>query len=667
MINIAVLVYDLINEYNHTVVHGISQYFEDKDDVRLIIAPVCTPDLDNPNHDYQYWTSVKLLESEHIDGIIVIPNSFASTMEIPELTNHIKSLENKPIVSVSAPLKLKNIKYTQNSCKVAFEQVVEHLKNVHGCKKFAFFGAGLLNNTESTIRFEQFKNALKNNDLAFYPELVFEGDFTPGVAHEQMAKRIKTKEDINFDAILCVNDYTAGGVLLHFLDLGVKCPDDVKVIGFDDSDFAVLTYPTLTSISQTVPVSGQKAAEAIYKTVKKEPVDDVTIITSFPVYRQSCGCIDSTTHSTSFIDHFGKFYNIDERKREVDFNVVQKHQETLFSIYGFLNALNSQTQIKDLPELLKKSMKSANMTALMVCFYEHPNIVTDKEDLLSPQKAKVQLGINLLNNMSVNYQFNEGPEFDLSKKIAPENFEQVLGGEFYLHPIFSHNKNYGYMLCKSSNYDLILISIHLKIFSDIIANSYEFTLEQKRRLQLLEKNHDLSLSIRTDELTQILNRKGIIEYGQQLLTLSSSMDNKGTVFFCDLDNLKTINDTWGHKVGDIAIKTEAKVLKALFRDSDLIGRLSGDEFCVIAPGFPLRKLSAMRKQLQELNEQFSKEENLPFTLSLSVGATEFDANHTNLMELLQAADDQLYKEKKIKHAERDRLKGSQKTTSVKQS
>lgn len=656
MVNIAVLVYDLINEYNHTVVHGISQYFEDKDDARLIIASVCTPDIDNPNHDYQYWTSVKLLESEDIDGIIVIPNSFASTMQIPDLVKGIKSLENKPIVSVSAPLDLKNIKYTENSCEVAYDQVIEHLKIKHKCKNIGFFGAGLLKNTESQVRFKNFKNALIKNGLEFNPEFVFEGDFTPGTAREQLAKRIKSKEDIKFDSLLCVNDYTAAGCLLYFMDLGVKCPDDVKLVGFDDSDFALLTYPTLSSISQTVPVSGYKAADTIYKTVKGEQCDTVTTITSFPVYRQSCGCVDCSTHSTAYFDHNGNFYSIDEHRQKDEFDVVHRHQEQLFSIHGFLNVLNSQSDIQDLPKLLQTSMVRANMSALIICFYEQPNIVNDKSDLFAPDKAILQMAIKNDSNECINYPFLEGPIFNLSENLATDEALKDCHGEFYLHPIYRHNQNYGYILSKCKNYDLILTSILLKIFSDIIVNSYEYTLEQKRRLQLIEKNRDLSLSIRTDELTKVLNRKGILDYGQQLIDFSATMDNRGSVFFCDLDGLKTINDTWGHKVGDLAIQTEAKVLKALFRESDLVGRLSGDEFCVVAPGFPARRISVMREQLLKLNDQFSKEADLPFTLSLSMGAIEFDSEHTNLMELLQQADAHLYEEKKIKHAERDRLK-----------
>ena len=130
------------------------------------------------------------------------------------------------------------------------------------------------------------------------------------------------------------------------------------------------------------------------------------------------------------------------------------------------------------------------------------------------------------------------------------------------------------------------------------------------------------------------------------------MNKNGSVLFFDLDGLKKINDTYGHEIGDLAIKTEAQVLKAAFRETDLVGRLSGDEFCVIAPGFPERKVHELRNKLILLNKSFSEKNELPFILSISVGCKEFNQEESDLQILLSQADEKLYVEKAKKHSKK---------------
>ena len=104
MKNIAVLVYELTIEYNCTVLDGIVDFFENKDDVNLIISPVNIPLSNSSEFDYQYWSSVKVLNSESIDAFIVITNSFLSNISIDTLSEKLKKLCSKPIVSISVPL-----------------------------------------------------------------------------------------------------------------------------------------------------------------------------------------------------------------------------------------------------------------------------------------------------------------------------------------------------------------------------------------------------------------------------------------------------------------------------------------------------------------------------------------------------------------------------------
>ena len=120
-----------------------------------------------------------------------------------------------------------------------------HLKNKHDCKRIAFLSANRTGAREAIIRFEAFKKALRKHKLVFNENLVFEGDWDLVRAKEIMAKKYSKKESLNFDAILCANDLMALGCQQHFLSIGVKIPEELKIIGFDDSTYAAQSTPRL--------------------------------------------------------------------------------------------------------------------------------------------------------------------------------------------------------------------------------------------------------------------------------------------------------------------------------------------------------------------------------------------------------------------------------------
>jgi len=648
MKNIAVFIYNIINDYTASVIEGIKSFYADKPDYRLIYATVNVPHAQTSDYDYQYWTLVKILEAQQIDGVIIVPNSFANYIDMETLASNLQGFCNRPVVSVSTPLNLSTNIYTTNTCENAYLQVVQHLKNKHNCSKIAFFAAGLTNSEESSERLEAFAMALEANGLDFNPELVFDGDFTPGTAKEVLASKYKSKEEINFDSIVCVNDHTAGGCILFFNDIGVNVPEEVKIVGFDDSDFALMCFPTLSSISQTIPINGYTAAEMLYITLEGEVAPKKMEISSFPVYRQSCGCVDCTSRS-AYYDQHGIFHDFDDKTKQLEYNIIQNYNSAFYDIYNFLNVMDTRTAIEDVVEVLYPSMQIAKMTALMVCFFDEPVYMSYDTPYNLPENVKVQVAVNLETGFLKSYPFGEGQVINLKERIAPEEYDVLGGGTYFIHPIYLHEKNYGYVLCKIKSNQFISESISLKILADILVHSYEYSKQLQEKKLLMENNNELVLQSRTDELTKVLNRRGTYEYGQQLIDLNCSMNKTGTVFFCDLDGLKKMNDTWGHEIGDLAIKTEAEVLKATFRGSDLVGRLSGDEFCVVAPGFDLANIDNLRKTLIINNKIFSEQAGLPFILSISIGGMEFNSQSNNIQELLHAADAQLYEEKHIKH------------------
>lgn len=653
MKNIAVLVSELTTNYNFSVLEGIEDYFKDKEDVRYIISTIGNPVKKENSFDYQYWTAVDLLHATQIDAVIVITNSFLSTMKYEDFLKEIAVFRNKPVFSIATPLNLEHSFYTHTICNSAYDEVVSHFVNKHDRSRIAFFSAGLIDSPDSDERLAAYKAALAKNGLTFDSSLVYKGDFTPGTAHDIMKEVLKDRNNLPFDVLLCANDFMAGGTLLALMELGIRCPDEVSVFGFDDDPFAILTKPTLSSINQSIQGSGAKAAEMAYRYLNGEHVDEVAIIQSQPVYRQSCGCITTDLDTSAYVDANGLYHPIDERVSHQTYRVLLDKIGQTMSINSLVDTMNTRIPFSELLEkAIGLTLQAAKITDLFVSLYDTPIHCGKYADFFLPDEAKLILYANRDKGVLFSAIGSDMKSYNPREHLIPAEYTDAPGGKYFLQAMSMQETNYGYILCRIDHQDDTVVSVNLKILTNILIQSVEFQRDMDQRKQLISRNQMLNMQSKTDELTQILNRRGFFDNGQQLIDLSISTGKTGVVFFCDLDGLKTINDTYGHDVGDLAIATEAKVLTTLFRDSDLVGRLSGDEFGVVAPGMKISHIPVLRERLVGMNERFSKEAGLPLTLSISIGPIEFNPDNTNLQALLSKADDNLYLEKKEKHGER---------------
>ena len=151
----------------------------------------------------------------------------------------------------------------------------------------------------------------------------------------------------------------------------------------------------------------------------------------------------------------------------------------------------------------------------------------------------------------------------------------------------------------------------------------------------------------TDDLTGIYNRRAFHALAGQQLKVARRNGRELLLFFADVDHLKNINDTFGHREGDRALVRVADSFERTFRNSDVIARLSGDEFAILALEASSRDQEAILRRLQEhLREVSSREER--YKLTLSVGVVKFDPRRdVPLRELLAAADRAMYEEKRV--------------------
>ncbi len=158
-----------------------------------------------------------------------------------------------------------------------------------------------------------------------------------------------------------------------------------------------------------------------------------------------------------------------------------------------------------------------------------------------------------------------------------------------------------------------------------------------------------SISI-TDELTGLLNRRGFFALAQQQMKIANRARRGLLLFYGDLDGLKSINDTLGHRVGDQALVEAAALLREVFRESDIIARLGGDEFAVLMmeeSGAP--DDVAIRDRLDRAVRARNAQVARTYQLSLSTGIHRYDPeNPVSLDRLISIADGLMYEEKKTR-------------------
>jgi diguanylate cyclase (GGDEF)-like protein len=152
----------------------------------------------------------------------------------------------------------------------------------------------------------------------------------------------------------------------------------------------------------------------------------------------------------------------------------------------------------------------------------------------------------------------------------------------------------------------------------------------------------------TDDLTCLYNRRGFFAVATQQLKLARRNQQGLLLFFCDVDDLKKINDSLGHRDGDLAIVRAADALEKAFRGSDVLARLGGDEFAALAlETSPQTKEVILRRLEKNLKRLSVSADESRFQLSLSVGVARFDPKRpVSLGELMAHADKAMYERKR---------------------
>lgn len=168
----------------------------------------------------------------------------------------------------------------------------------------------------------------------------------------------------------------------------------------------------------------------------------------------------------------------------------------------------------------------------------------------------------------------------------------------------------------------------------------------QRTLELEEAKKKAEQQARTDVLTGLNNRRAFFEYAEVIDAQSRRYNHAYVIAMMDIDHFKSINDTWGHEAGDTALIAVGGVISDMLRETDIIGRIGGEEFAIILPETTIEEATALAERLRQDVEttviQTSKAE---IKVTMSIGIAAFDNQTESLDNIVASADTAMYRAK----------------------
>lgn len=226
-----------------------------------------------------------------------------------------------------------------------------------------------------------------------------------------------------------------------------------------------------------------------------------------------------------------------------------------------------------------------------------------------------------------------------------------------ISPVYYCSENYGVLACELdvSDYSYFTSFIHDQInFAFKMKNLTEEQIVIHQQLrenleQIKTSNEKLNNISRTDELTGILNRRGFIQSASELITSPQNKGKEALLVFIDMNNLKKVNDNYGHNEGDYSLKAIANIMKRCFRGNDIIARIGGDEYAALAFVEVANIQEILRKRIAMLSDDLNQKSGKPYYITVSVGMHKFNCDSkVSLSEMMKKSDDALYEDKKKK-------------------
>ena len=607
--NIAAVVSGMDEEYPYHIINGINDFAREHD-INISYFAAFGGIIDSRDFDLGEHSIYGLPDFSKFDGALLLSNTFANKTVRGLIIDRVRATGIPTVIFECEDYEeFYDIGIDNYS---VMKKLVEHLITDHKAKTFNFI-SGPSTNPEANERLRAFRDALKDHDIKFDEKRFFNGRFRSYDGIKAIEQFVETGLELP-DAFVCANDSMALTAMSKLQRMGYKIPEDVIITGFDNTFNAQNSYPSLTTVKRPLYASGQKACQVLFDLMNGKEQPKKTKLEAETVFAQSCGC---------------DIHN--EDVREFKKNTYQRIERTYTSVHmlnRLIAGLAGAQNMTDCVDAIEQMIKTLDMERFSLCLIEdwentyHTLSLADKDS-----KYPEYMTAPLIWENGTKLTLDRFP----SSQLHPIPFK-TGGNVSYFLPLHFDERCLGYYIITNDDFPIYSMLCHTMTMS--IGNA----IEGVSKLNML------------DPLCKVYNRNGFIRTSEDMFKTCVASGNNLMVSFIDLDGLKYINDTYGHKEGDFAIQQVAEAITSCCRGgTDICARYGGDEFvvmCVNIPkGFNELFESRFESKLAAINEKANK----PYTISASAGSIlTCPTRDDRLNDIIQKADALMYDVKKKK-------------------
>ncbi len=512
----------------------------------------------------------------------------------------------------------------------AAAQLTEHLITEHHHQRICYLG-NCLENDFSEKRFQYYQSVMEKYQLP-----VSENDhYSCDYSHEAIdaAASYFLKTDTRPDSIICYNDRMAMSLMDALYKRGLRIPEDIAVVGFDDLEIGRNVTPALSTVAFPIYEMGNTAMNLLLDTFKGKALPERTVITAEPLYRTSCGCAKKKNALPDLYEN-----RLMERIHTLE-NAMLNNIKMTTTLYRI-------RELDEGMELLEKFLpRIHNCHEFYICLYQNwDSIPSHIREITSAQEEYKDQNI-----LTMPFAYKDGkllhPCSFTKKHTLPDYIYTDSQSAYIYSPLYFEDREFGYVALSYKD-NILAYQFNFLTWIVNVSRMLRNICESKQTDLMVSRLEDIYMR---DDLTGLYNRQGFHQLSESVLEQAKRDDTILLAMVFDLDGLKTINDNFGHLEGDFAIQVLGHALRHSCTDETLLARGGGDEFFVLAADVTEETAREMTVTIHKYLENYNKLHTKKYNISVSGGyALETARNISDIQKLFDNANQKMYVEKKTK-------------------